>query len=121
MELKDKSPDGILHKNRATALRWMFLKEKEKEGIISELKSSTKYILIPTIRDKDGKLIEKEYSYIADITYVKDNQRVAEIVETVGTPPSYCYQTEFILRRKLLLQIHNVSLVLVYSNAMWQL
>jgi hypothetical protein len=58
---------------------------------------------------KQGKLIERECSYIADFVYF-DNEKQEEIVEDVkGYRKSMGYNY-YVIKRKLMLYVHNIRI-----------
>lgn len=75
--------------------RWCELKLLERAGEITELRRQVKFVLIPTQRE-DGKVIEREASYIADFVYRENGELVVEDVKGFKTP-------EYVLKRKLML------------------
>lgn len=85
--------------------RWSDLKMLEKVGKIKDLKRQVKYVLIPAQRDKAGKLIEREVSYIADFEYIENGAKVVE--DTKGYTRGAAYQL-FIIKRKLMLQRYGI-------------
>jgi len=80
------------------------LKLMQRAGLISNLREQVKFVLIPTQRDSDGKLLEKECSYYADFVYERDGKTVVEDTKGIRTP-------EYKIKRKLMLQVHGVSIV----------
>lgn len=80
------------------------LKLMQRAGLISNLREQVKYVLIPTQRDTGGKLLEKECSYYADFVYDKDGVTVVEDTKGVRTK-------EYIIKRKLMLHVHGISIV----------
>ena len=87
--------------------RWCELKLLEKAGEITELQRQVKFVLIPSQREKvwsakksrfeDGKVIEREVSYIADFVYTSRlGLMVVEDVKGVRTK-------EYVIKRKLML------------------
>lgn len=80
------------------------LKLMQRAGLISNLREQVKYVLIPSQRDADGKLLEKECSYYADFVYDKDGKTVVEDTKGVRTP-------EYKIKRKLMLHVHGISIV----------
>ena len=91
--------DSRKEHNRANELKMM-----QRAGLISNLREQVKYVLIPTQRDKDGRLLEKECSYYADFVYNRDGQTVVEDTKGVRT-------TEYKIKRKLMLHVHGISIV----------
>lgn len=83
--------------SRAQVLRLM-----EQAGEISELEEQVSFIVIPTQRDAQGRLLEKCARYIADFVYRdKTGAKVVEDCKGVLTP-------QYILKRKLMLMVHGI-------------
>ena len=117
---KTYTTDGILHDSRKEALRWTQLLLLQRAGEISDLKRQVEFILIPDQREpstevyqkgekkgmpKEGKLIERKVSYVADFVYYdnRTNERVVEDTKGVKTK-------DYIIKRKLMLYIHNIKI-----------
>lgn len=83
---------------RAGQLRLM-----QRAGLISNLREQVKFVLIPTQRDSQGNLLERECSYYADFVYDKDGATVVEDTKGFRTP-------EYKLKRKLMLHVHGISI-----------
>lgn len=79
------------------------LKLMQRAGLISNLREQVKFVLIPTQRDHDGNLLEKECSYYADFVYDKNGVTVVEDTKGFRT-------TEYKLKRKLMLYVHGISI-----------
>lgn len=79
------------------------LKLMQRAGLISNLREQVKYVLIPTQRDQDGNLLEKECSYYADFVYDKAGVTVVEDTKGFRT-------AEYRLKRKLMLYVHGISI-----------
>lgn len=77
------------------------LKQMQRAGLISNLREQVKYVLIPTQRDADGNLLEKECSYRADFVYDKDGKTIVEDTKGMRTK-------EYIIKRKLMLYVHGI-------------
>ena len=81
------------------------LKLMQRAGLISNLSEQVRFVLIPTQRSTDGKLIERECSYIADFVYT-DNATGRTIVEdTKGVRTK-----EYVIKRKLMLRVHGIRI-----------
>ena len=93
-----KTFDSTKEANRYTSLLLL-----QRAGVISDLKTQVKYVLIPTQRDAEGNLLEKECSYKADFVYKRDGQTIVEDTKGFKTP-------EYIIKRKLMLHIHNIRI-----------
>ena len=77
--------------------RWRELKLMERAGEIHSLQRQVPYVLIPSQRDENGKVIEREVRYVADFVYrEKPNRLVVEDTKGMKTK-------EYIIKRKLLL------------------
>lgn len=93
--------------------RWCELALLEKSGAISNLQRQVRFVLIPTQREADtvgkrggiikGKVIERECAYIADFTYWENGKQVVEDTKGFKT-------TDYIIKRKLMLYVHNIRI-----------
>lgn len=110
--------DGIIFDSKKEAVRYKELKILEKAGIIHDVQRQVKYILIPAQYEhtsgiyskgknkggpKKGKLIERECAYYADFVYTENGETVVEDTKGVKTP-------EYIIKRKLMLYVHNIKI-----------
>ena len=86
--------------------RFRELKLLERAGKITGLKRQVKFELIPSQRI-DGKVVERPCSYIADFTYWQDGQLCVEDVK--GYKESTAYAV-FVIKRKLMLQVHGIRI-----------
>ena len=100
--------------------RYIDLKFLESCGAISNLRRQVKYELIPTQREKsskvykkgrkkgqprEGKIIEKAVTYIADFVYT-DTTTGKEVVEDAKGMRT----KDYIIKRKLMLYIHGIKI-----------
>jgi len=77
----------------------------QRAGLISDLREQVKYVLIPSQRGPDGKVIERQVTYTADFVYQdKDGNQIVEDAKGFRTQ-------QYILRRKLLLWVHGIRVV----------
>lgn len=79
------------------------LKLMQRAGLISNLREQVTYVLIPTQRDSDGKLLERECAYVADFVYDRNGVTVVEDTKGFRTP-------EYRIKRKLMLYIHGIRI-----------
>lgn len=103
--------DGKIFDSRKEARRYRELKILERAGEIYDLQTQVKFVLIPTQREADtigkmggihkGKVIERECAYIADFVYMENGKTVVE--DTKG-----CKTKDYIIKRKLMLYVHNI-------------
>jgi hypothetical protein len=95
--------DGRKFDSVKEANRYAELKLKERLGVIANLRMQVPYVLIPNIRNKDGKLLEKAVIYKADFVYEENGKTVVEDVKGVRTK-------EYKIKRKLMLYIHKIKI-----------
>jgi hypothetical protein len=92
--------------SKKEAQRAVELQLLERAGGISELREQVKFVLVPTQRDADGELIERECSYYADFTYRDANGEL--VVEDVKSEPTKT--RDYRIKRKLMLWVHGVRI-----------
>ena len=107
--------DGIKFDSQKEALRYKELRYLISEGIITDLRRQVKYLLIPTQREPDtigarggvkqGKLLERECSYIADFVYT-----VVETGETVVEDTKGFKTKEYAIKKKLMLFVYGIRI-----------
>ena len=86
----------------------------EKAGMIHNLRREVKYLLIPAQREivwkngkqKQGKCIEREISYIADFVYEENGQTIVEDVKGGSATKTEVYK----IKRKLMLYVHGIRI-----------
>lgn len=92
--------DSKREHKRARELRFM-----QMDGQIKNLREQVKYVLIPAQRDAHGKLLERECAYKADFVYEDHNGKtVVEDSKGMRTPL-------YVVKRKLMLQVHGIKIV----------
>lgn len=97
--------NGTGFDSRKEARRYEALLLLQKAGAISDLKTQIKYILIPVQRDENGKLVERELSYVADFVYNENGKEVVEDVK--GYKEGAAYRI-FAIKRKLMLKEYGI-------------
>ena len=99
--------NGEVFDSRKEYYRWCDLRLLERAGEIFNLERQVKYELIPAQRDGNGKLIEREVSYIADFAYLtKDGDKIVEDVK--GYKRGAAYQL-FTIKRKMMLWKYGIK------------
>ena len=107
------TPEGKFD-GRQEWYRWKFLKECEQNGLISNLRRQVEFTLIPKqtkhkirhLKTKDKieeGFAEHPVKYIADFVYDKDGEQVVEDFKGMRTP-------EYVIKRKLMLYMHHISI-----------
>lgn len=97
--------NGEKFDSRKEANRYCELSLLERAGRIKDLRKQVKYVLIPAQRDKTGKMLEYEASYIADFVYW-DFSLGCEVVEDVKGVRTDIYK----LKKKLMLWVHGIRI-----------
>lgn len=109
--------NGIQFDSRKEARRYIVLLDMQEHGLISDLQTQVKYVLIPAQHEiyerygkngkqlKDGKkLVERECAYIADFVYTdKEGKTVVEDTKGFKTK-------DYTIKRKLLLYTHGIRI-----------
>ena len=77
---------GKTFDSKREAERYAELVMLQKAGEISDLKRQVPFELFPTVRDSDGKVLQRSLKYVADFTYrQKDGSLVVEDVKGYKT------------------------------------
>ena len=110
--------DGIVFDSQREADRFRTLMLMQMAGVISDLKRQVKYVLIPAQyevyarygrngkRIKDGRrCIERECSYVADFVYIDRYTGRTVVEDTKGVRTK-----DYLIKRKLMLEKHNIRI-----------
>ena len=101
--------DGHTFDSRKEGNRYIELRMLEKAKVIKDLSRQVKYVLIPSQRGDDKKVIERECAYIADFVYT-DCKTGETIVEDVkGYRGGGAYEV-FKIKRKLMLERYGIQI-----------
>ena len=96
--------DGQKFDSKKEANRYQELVLLEKAGVIKDLSRQVKFVLIPSQRDENGKVIERECSYKADFMYYDEaGETIVEDVKGFRTK-------EYIIKRKLMLYQYGIRI-----------
>lgn len=95
--------DGQQFDSKKEARRYQELLLLEKAWEIKNLSRQVKFVLIPSQRDENGKVVERECSYKADFTYEEGIKTVVEDVKGYRTK-------EYIIKRKLMLYQYGIRI-----------
>lgn len=97
--------NGITFDSKKEARRYQELLLLQDSGAISHLQRQVKYVLIPSQKDEQGKVIERECSYIADFVYfdIQANKTIVEDTKGFRT-------ADYKIKRKLMLYVHNIRI-----------
>lgn len=105
--------DGLTFDSKKEHKRYNELLLLQQAGEITNLRRQVKFLLIPTQRGpmifgsrggvKNGKLLERECTYIADFVYTENDKMVVEDAKGVRTK-------DYIIKRKLMLRIYGIRI-----------
>ena len=95
--------DGITFDSQREGRRYTELKLLEKAGYITDLKLQVPFELVPTQR-KDGKVISRKVSYIADFTYMENGKYIVEDVKG-------CKTDVYRLKKALMMHVHGIEVI----------
>lgn len=95
--------DGQKFDSEKEANRYQELLLLKRVGAIKNLSRQVKFVLIPSQRDENGKVVERECSYKADFKYEEDGKTVVEDVKGYRTK-------EYIIKRKLMLYQYGIRI-----------
>lgn len=102
--------DGITFDSTKEGKRYLFLKDAQEKGLISNLELQPKFELIPSIKEnyvkhlktKDKiceRTVQLAITYTADFSYVKDGVRIVEDVK--ASPKLESLDKSFLLKKKI--------------------
>lgn len=94
--------DGKTFDSKKEAQRYRELSFLQRAGIIRDLELQKQYELIPAQRI-GAKIVERAVKYKADFVYKENGETVVEDTKGVKTK-------DYIIKRKLMLWIHGISI-----------
>lgn len=94
--------DGITYDSVKEYRRFCELSLLERAGAIADLQRQVKFELIPSQR-VDGKVVERPCNYVADFVYQEGGKTVVEDTKGFRTK-------DYIIKRKLMLQVHGIRI-----------
>lgn len=98
-----KDLEGNTFDSKREFRRWRDLQLLERAGQISDLRRQVKFVLIPAQRI-NGKVVERECSYIADFVYRSGDATIVEDCKGFRTDA-------YRIKRKLMLERHGIRIV----------
>lgn len=118
---------GVTFDSEGEMARFIFLSNRQKEGVISDLKTQVEYLLIPAqyrpqivhLKTKDKvvqKLMERPCVYKADFVYFRDGELVVE--DFKGS--KYMIDEKFPIKKKLMLYMHDIEVKIVTKPTYWE-
>lgn len=91
------------HASKRESKRSQELQVMQRAGLIHNLQEQVSFVLIPSQRGKDGKVIERGVRYIADFVYTQNGEQIVEDSKGFKTP-------SYIIKRKMLLWFHGIQI-----------
>lgn len=101
--------DGIGFDSMKEARRYKELAFLQKKGYIKDLELQKKFVLIPKQMGEDGKVAERECSYVADFYYVDTDTKKKVIEDVKGYRDGGAYRI-FSIKRKLVRLIYGIAI-----------
>lgn len=92
--------------------RYLYLKEQESQGRISNLRKQVVFELIPPLKDSQGKTLQRSITYKADFVY--DNSEGVQVVEDVKISPRLIPQ-EYRLKEKIFYYRYKFPIKRIYN------
>lgn len=97
--------DLVKFDSRKEARRFDELRMLQKAGAIRDLELQKRYRLIPTQRDKNGKVVERSCDYVADFVYIDTTTGNLVVEDTKGFKTK-----DYIIKRKLMLERYGIQI-----------
>lgn len=97
---------GLRFDSKKEAKQYEKLKVLELIGEISDLQTQVKFSLIPSQYEGIGKqraCVERECSYLADFTFIRNGSLVVQDAKGFKTP-------EYRIKKKLMLSVHGIKI-----------
>ena len=109
--------DGITFASKKEGMRYVVLKQQEKDGLISNLRLQVPYELIPAIyKDEEKqlktkskmvrKLVQRAVHYVADFVYEKDGETIVEDVKGGRATQT----AEYKLKKKMMFALKGIQI-----------
>ena len=109
--------DGIVFDSKKEASYYLFLKEEETAGKISDLRLQVPFVLIPAVWKKRIKHLktknkeetycaQRSVKYVADFVYIDNATGQEEVVDVKGRKTK-----EYILKKKMMLAFHDIEII----------
>lgn len=114
--------DGLKFDSKKEYERYLFLKEAEKNGLITDLQTQVKFELIPSVTEeyivhlktKDKiktRTLQLPITWTSDFVYYKDGEMVIEDVK----PSKFLLSDRFVIKEKLFFWKYRKKIRLVYD------
>ncbi len=109
--------DGIVFDSKKEARYYLYLKQLEKDGKITNLRRQVPYVLVPAVwrdevvhlKTKDKvvrKQVQRAITYVADFVYTDLADNDLKVVDVKGLRLK-----DYILKKKMMLAFHGISVI----------
>ena len=102
---KKTTVDGITFDSVKEARRYQELLLLQRAKEINFLRRQVSFTLIPSQRDQNGKVVERECKYIADFVYMEKGKTELTVEDTKGVKTK-----DYIIKRKLMLKEYGIRI-----------
>lgn len=114
--------DGIVFDSKKEAKYYLYLKQLEKEGRITDLQRQVQYELVPAVwrneivhlKTKDKvvrRQVQRPIYYVADFVYVNTLDGSTQVVDIKGGKATIT--KEFILKKKMMLALKGIDIKVI--------
>lgn len=114
--------DGIVFDSKKEAKYYLYLKQLEKEGKITDLQRQVQYELVPAVwrdeivhlKTKDKvvrRQVQRPIYYVADFVYVNTLDGSTQVVDIKGGKATIT--KEFILKKKMMLALKGIDIKVI--------
>lgn len=114
--------DGIVFDSKKEAKYYLYLKQLEKEGKISDLQRQVQYELVPAVwrdeivhlKTKDKvvrRQVQRPIYYVADFVYVNTLDGGTQVIDIKGGKATIT--KEFILKKKMMLALKGIDIKVI--------
>lgn len=114
--------DGLKFDSKKEYQRYLFLKEAEDKGLITDLRTQVKFELIPAVTEeyvehlktKDKiktRTLQLAITWTADFVYLKNGEEVIEDVK----PSKFLLSDRFVIKEKLFFWKYRKKIRLIYD------
>lgn len=117
--------EGAKFDSKKELARYLFLKEAEAKGLISNLQRQVKFELLPAVREeyvehlktKDvvrSRVVQQAVYYRCDFAYVKNGEQVIEDVK--AAPKSTALDKSYTLKKKMMKSLKGITIKEVFNS-----
>lgn len=117
--------EGMTFDSKKEMARYIFLKEAEMRGEISDLRRQVRFELLPSVHEeyevelktktiKKTRVVQQAVYYRSDFCYIKDGVEVVEDVK--ASPKKSVLDKTYILKKKMMKSLKGIDIKEVYNG-----